>query len=272
MQTKAQEKSLTEIDIYNILMQSPLAICIFRGKDYTIEFANDFYLQMLGKERDIVGKPLFQSFPELKNQGFDTLINGIMDSGVSCTINEHETRIAKEGREEQRFFNCVYQPLREQDTTITGVIVVFSEVTELVMAKNKNLKNQEKLVAELSIVNTELAFQNDEKEKRAAELGIANIELAFQNDEKEKRAAELGIANIELAFQDDEKEKRAAELGIANIELAFQDDEKEKRAAELGIANIELAFQKKEKGKRAAELGIANEELVFQNDEKEKTC
>ncbi|MBL0018120.1 MAG: response regulator [Bacteroidetes bacterium] len=129
---------------------------------------------------------------------------------------------------------------------------------------------KEKRAAELSVANTELAFQNDEKEKRAAELSIANTELAFQNDEKEKRAAELSIANTELAFQNDEKEKRAAELSIANTELAFQNDEKEKRAAELVIANEELAFQNQVKENRAAELVIANMELAFQNDEKEK--
>ena len=269
MQTTAQE-GLTEIDVYNILMQSPVAICIFRGKDYTIEFANDFYLQILSKTRDIVGKPVFQSFPELKNQGFDTLLNGIMENGVPYSINEHEIRMMRQDTETACFFNCVYQPLREQNTIITGVIVVFTEVTDLVLAKNINIENQKKLVAELGVANVELAFQKVEKGKRAAELGIANIELAFQDDEKEKRAAELGIANIELAFQDDEKEKRAAELGIANIELAFQKEEKGKRAAELGIANEELVFQNDEKEKRAEELIIANKELVFQNGEKEK--
>jgi signal transduction histidine kinase len=137
---------------------------------------------------------------------------------------------------------------------------------ELVFQKKEN----EKLLAELSIASKELAFQKEEKGKRAAELGIANIELAFQDDEKGKRAAELGIANKELVFQDEEKEKRAAELSIANIELVFQNEEKEKRAGELGIANKELIFQNEEKEKRAAELIIANKELIFQNEEKEK--
>ena len=139
---------------------------------------------------------------------------------------------------------------------------------------NKELafQNEEKgkRAAELVIANKEVAFQNEEKENRAAELVIANKEVAFQNEEKEKRAAELVIANKELVFQNEEKEKRAAELVIANKELVFQNEEKEKRATELAIANKELAFQNEEKEKRAAELVIANKELVFQNEEKEK--
>ena len=256
--------------MYSIMMQSPVAMCIFKGTDYTIAFANDFYLKILGKGKDIVGKPLFESFPELINQGIDTLIESVMASGLPYAINEHEAQLIENGQAEQHFFNCVYQPFREQNGDITGVIVVFTEVTELVIVKYANKVSEEKLSIALSIANIELAFQDDEKEKRAEELSIANKELVFQNNEKGKRVEELIIANIELAFQDDEKEKRAEELSIANIELAFQDDEKEKRAEELSVANKELAFQNKEKEKRAEELFIANKELVFQNKEKEK--
>ena len=256
--------------MYSIMMQSPVAMCIFKGTDYTIAFANDFYLKILGKGKDIVGKPLFESFPELINQGIDTLIESVMASGLPYAINEHEAQLIENGQAEQHFFNCVYQPFREQNGDITGVIVVFTEVTELVIVKYANKVSEEKLSIALSIANIELAFQDDEKEKRAEELSIANKELVFQNNEKGKRAEELIIANIELAFQDDEKEKRAEELSIANIELAFQDDEKEKRAEELSVANKELVFQNKEKEKRAEELIIANKELAFQNKEKEK--
>jgi signal transduction histidine kinase/CheY-like chemotaxis protein len=225
---------------YDILMQAPVAICIFRGDNYTLEFANDAYLHVLGRTRDIVGKPLFESFPELANQGIKALIDGVMESGLPCSINEHEATTVKNGVKTQQFFNCIYQPLLSETGVTTGVIVVFTEVTELVVMKMQQLENQKQLAEKLGIANLELAFQKEEKGKRAAELGIANIELAFQNDEKEKRADELGIANIELAFQDDEKEKRAAELGIANIELAFQNKEKEKRE----IANRELQAAK----------------------------
>jgi PAS domain S-box-containing protein len=271
---KAEElplsKILPDMDVYSILMQTPVAICIFRGKEYTIEFANDFYLQILGESIDIIGKPLFESFPELKNQGFDKLIDGVMESGIPHIINEHAAIISRDDKESLCFFNCVYQPMREQSGAITGVIVVFTEVTELVLAKNKNFENQQKISEELFFSKKELAFQKEEKGKRAAELGIANKELAFQKEEKGKRAAELGIANKELAFQDDEKEKRAVELIIANKELIFQNDEKEKRAAELIIANKELIFQNDEKGKRADELIVVNKKLEFQNKEKEK--
>jgi len=68
---------------------------------------------------------------------------------------------------------------------------------------------------ELSIAQTELNFQKQEKEKLVAELVVARKELAFQKEEKEKRAAELVIADKEVDFQSKEKEKRE----IVNKEL-----------------------------------------------------
>ncbi len=213
-----QNINIPETDIYNAFMQSPvaIAIAIVKGKDYCIEFANDFYLQILGKEKIIIGKPLFSSFPELKTQGLAALIGTVIESGKTKHIDEHEFEVISNGKKEQRFFNCSYQPLREKSGTITGVIILFTEVTAQVSERNKNSVNQHQLTRALGIANVELAFQKEEKGKRAAELGIAKKELAFQDNEKEKRATELGIANIELAFQNEEKEKRTAELRIAN--------------------------------------------------------
>ncbi|MDN3654388.1 ATP-binding protein [Ferruginibacter paludis] len=259
-----------EMHIYAAMMQSPVAIVILKGKNYTIDFVNTLYLQLLGKDNTIIGKPMFAVFPELQSTVIRELMDTVTQSGETKCISEQEFYILRNNKKEQLFFTCSYQPFKEKEGSITGVIIIFTEVTELVNSKNLNLLNQQKLAGELDIAWTKLSFKKAEKDRLAAALIIANNELAFQGNEKGKRAAELGIANIELAYQDDEKEKRAAELIIANKELAFQNDEKEKRAQELSIANKELIFQNNEKEKRAAELIIANKELAFQNDEKEK--
>ena len=205
-----------EMDMYKAFMQSPVAIAILKGKNYSIEFANDFYLQILGKEKGIIGKPLFEIFAELKAQGVATYIDDVIENGKTLHIEEHEFYIIKNGEKKQRFFNCDYQPLKETNGTITGVIIILTEVTAQVLDRKKNSVNQHQLKTELNIAQIELALQKNEKGKRAAELMIANKELFFQNEEKEKRAAELIIANEELVIQNDEKEKRVTELRIAN--------------------------------------------------------
>jgi PAS domain S-box-containing protein len=127
----------------NIFKQAPVAIVIFRGKDFIIEFANDFYLQILGKSSHIIGKPLFESFPELKNQGLKEILDGIMQTGIPFNLNEHELVVKRNNKKENLFFNCAYQPLRENDNIISGIIVVFSEVTEQITAR-KLVEDSEK--------------------------------------------------------------------------------------------------------------------------------
>jgi PAS domain S-box-containing protein len=181
--------------IYNALLQAPVAMCILRGKEYIIEFVNDFYLQNIGRKADIVGKPLFESFPELKNQGLKELIDGVIESGEPQYVNEHEIKITRNGLNEIRFFNCSYQPFREQNDQITGTVVVFTDVSEQVKLRNESLESHKKLTLDLENAKFELAFQKVENRKRAEQFGIANIELAFKDDENEKRAAESIIAN-----------------------------------------------------------------------------
>ena len=51
-------------------MQSPVPIGIFRGTDYVLEFANTFYLDILGKTDSIVGKPIFEFYALRFRNGF----------------------------------------------------------------------------------------------------------------------------------------------------------------------------------------------------------
>jgi two-component system CheB/CheR fusion protein len=80
---------------------------------------------------------------------------------------------------EGSWFTARILPYRTLENMIDGVVITFSDITEV-----KKLEGKDKLVAELVIANQELAFQNAEKEKRAAELVIANAHL-------EKLTAEL---------------------------------------------------------------------------------
>jgi PAS domain S-box-containing protein len=252
----------SKLDAFEIFKQVPVAICIYKGNDYNLEFANDFYLQILGRDKSIIGKSIFISFPELENKGLKEIIDGVIANEKPVIINDHEMYLNIDNKNVQSFFNCVYQPLEDSNGGVTRIIVTFTNVTEQVLAKNKNKAFQQLLLDELTNANIELAYQKIEKGKRADELGIANKELVFQDDKKEKLAAELIIANKELIFQNEEKSKRAAELIIADIELAFQNKEKDKRE----ILNRELEainYSEKLVSKYARSLIEASHDPMF---------
>jgi len=139
MNTSKENNNFTN----NILEQAPVAIAIFRGNQFIIEFTNDYSLQILGKTNSIIGKPLFESFPELKEQGLKEILEKIMSTGNSYTVNEHEFLVKRNNKEEKLFLNCSYQPLREKDNIISGIIAVFSEITEQINTR-KLIEDSEK--------------------------------------------------------------------------------------------------------------------------------
>jgi PAS domain S-box-containing protein len=120
----------------NTVKQAPLGITILRGKNFVPEMANETYLQIIDKkEKDFVGRPLFDSLPEVKKI-VEPLLNGVLETGTAFHSSELSVVLNRHGKKELAFFNLVYHPLKEENDTISGIMVVATEVTESVKAKH----------------------------------------------------------------------------------------------------------------------------------------
>lgn len=130
------EKELL-IRFENLLMQAPVAILVLKGPDYVVELANELYLRIVEKGKDFIGRPIFESLPELEDQGIRELFEGVMRSGIPYYGNELEVSISREEKTEKGFYNFVYHSTRDDRDRVTGIIVVASEVTEQVLARKR---------------------------------------------------------------------------------------------------------------------------------------
>lgn len=121
----------------NIVQQAPLGIAIFKGADFVAEMANENYLQIIDrKESPFVGRPLFDSLPEVR-EAVEPLMKSVLNSGIPFYGTEFPVTLRRYGRSETTWFNFVYDAVRAEDGTISGVIVVAMEVTELKHARHK---------------------------------------------------------------------------------------------------------------------------------------
>lgn len=125
-----------------IFSQAPIAICILKGKTFRVESTNELYLQLINKGQHFIGKDIFDSLPELEGQGIREMLNGVLETGEPFIGNELEVFLIKNGKKEKSYFNFIYQPLREEDGIVSGIIVVCTEVTSIVHSKNR-LKESE---------------------------------------------------------------------------------------------------------------------------------
>jgi PAS domain S-box-containing protein len=119
------------------VMQAPVAIAVFRGSGFIVETANLLYLQVVGKtENELIGKPLLQVLPEVR-EAVESLLTSVLTTGKATSMLEYWVPICRFGKIDNAYFNAIFEPLKEADGTITGVIVVATEVTSLVNAKYK---------------------------------------------------------------------------------------------------------------------------------------
>ncbi|MFT3682090.1 MAG: PAS domain S-box protein [Ferruginibacter sp.] len=133
--TYPEHLSLSEKKFRNTVRQAPVGIAILKGRDFIIEMANDAYLAFVDKEEiAITGKPLFVVLPEVEAI-VHPLLTGVLDTGIPYHATDLMVILNRHGKNEEAWFNLVYQPYFEDDL-ITGIIVVATEVTASVKAKH----------------------------------------------------------------------------------------------------------------------------------------
>jgi len=132
-----------EHNFRQLILQAPVGICLLTGDDFTVSIANDEYVSIVGRERQgFEGKPIWELLPEAKEQGFDKLLSGVKETGVSYTGYETEIYLRRNGVMEQVYVNFVYEPLFDEQRAVASILVTAIDVTKLVLAR-KLIENSE---------------------------------------------------------------------------------------------------------------------------------
>jgi len=144
-----------EQNLRNVILQAPVAMCIFRGADFTVEIANDLMLEFWGGTSDkIIGKPIFEGLPEVKNQGFEDLLHKVFTTGETHKSLAVPVTVPREGGIETVYIDFVYEAFRDESGAISGVMAVVIDVTEQVLNRKEIEEAQEK--ARLAIESADL--------------------------------------------------------------------------------------------------------------------
>ena len=141
------KKKIEESDkrFRNTVKQAPVGITILRGPEYVVEMANEAYLKLVEKEENaFVGKPLFDSLPEVK-EAVNSLLENVFLTGIPFHGYELPVPLNRYGKQNIHYFDFLYHPLKEVDGVISGIIVTATEVTEKVESRKKTEENEQRL-------------------------------------------------------------------------------------------------------------------------------
>jgi len=128
----------SQIDLLTLFEQSPIGIAMISKEGLTFTMANPFYGKLVGREpSEIIGKPMIEAIPEMEGQGFDLLLNNVFDTGVPFLAQEQAVDIMYDGVRTTIYVNLAYQPQRDQEGNITGILVVATDLTDHVLSRKK---------------------------------------------------------------------------------------------------------------------------------------
>jgi PAS domain S-box-containing protein len=149
------QAELAGAELQGVFMQAPAAIATFRGSNHLIETVNLQYLKLVGSDANILGKTVREAFSEVEGQALFELLDQVYASGEAFVGKE--MRVLWDGNSDQAssppadqyleegFWNVVYQPLRDSEGKVYGIMTHAVEVTEQVRSRQDIEKKAEEL-------------------------------------------------------------------------------------------------------------------------------
>ena len=143
---KSAEETLrvSEQRFRSILEQAPDPILILKGENMVLEAANEPLFNIWNVKRDAIGKGFLEILPEMRGQGFFEMLQDVyFNDKIIKGIETPAVFTRPDGTKETVYFNFIYQPYRQADETISGVMVLANDVTQQVVAKQQLQESEE---------------------------------------------------------------------------------------------------------------------------------
>jgi PAS domain-containing protein len=117
--------------------QAPAPVALLRGPGHVFEFINDAYARLIGRD-DVAGKTIGEALPEIVDQGFIDLLDGVFRSGEPYIGSGAKVKLQRteEGPVEERVLDFIYQPIRDAAGQVDGILVLVTAVTERARAES----------------------------------------------------------------------------------------------------------------------------------------
>jgi PAS domain S-box-containing protein len=257
--------------------------------------ANQTYYQILGRDAHILGKPGREAFPEGVEQGIWDILDGVYASGVPYVGEGFRALIDMDGSGKltEQYYDFVFQPVREGEQQVTGILITALNVTHQVVARQEVEKQARQLKLLTDALPVLIGYLDKEEKYRFANqayqawLGQNPADLLGRPvrevvGEKAYAGVKAYIARA-LAGErlDFEAKMPYREDFVKYIRTSYVPDVREGEVVGFytlinDITEPVLARQQVEQSRQAlqalnAELAAANEELSVSNAELART-
>ena len=172
-------------------------LIILRGPDMYIELANQPQADLLQRPvSEICGRYLLDLLPEIIDQPFPRLLKEVYETGISYKKEEEFFYYDTPEGQVGKYVSIFYDPLRNSNGEIDGLIASAQDITEVVVARKELLEihNQQKLL------NEKILLSNKELAQALKNLTLSNIEIASAELRLSKKVDELAESEARISY------------------------------------------------------------------------
>ncbi|MEI6945604.1 PAS domain-containing protein [Paraflavisolibacter sp. H34] len=135
MKSPFHTPAVSEGRFQNLVRQFPIGIAVLSLPGYRVEEANEFYCDfVLCQLEEIRGRSIFDILPA-DQRPTRQLLDEVRRTGTPFSLYEYPHFSPAGGKRKPRYLTLTYQPYREADGAITGVMMLVQDVTEQVVAR-----------------------------------------------------------------------------------------------------------------------------------------
>jgi len=172
---KAEE---SEKRFQNLIRSASVGMIVLFGEEMVVTVVNAAYGRLINRTVDeLMNKPLFSLVPETEEL-FRPILDKVRLTGEPVFLYDAPYSVSANNEKIEGYLNLIYQPYKEADGRITGVMALCHDVTEQVHARQK-------------------LFEADERARLAIAAGdLGTVEVNLQTNElvvSEKMETIFGI-------------------------------------------------------------------------------
>lgn len=187
METTAKVRAMNQAkldheNIRNMVRQAPVGMCILKGDPLRIEEVNKAFLEIIGKTKEEIKDTPDWTISAEATGIYEVVIDSVIATGKSYHAKDREVTLTRDGKQQTAHFDFVYEPVRDFDGKVDGIMVVAIDVTDKAIFRQEQLQVNEAIAAaneELVSTNEELAEMQTSLQKLVHALTVS--EANFRN-------------------------------------------------------------------------------------------
>ena len=151
-------------ELRDLVVQVPVAVAVYRGPRHRVAVANAATLTIWDRAwADVRDRPVFEVLPEAADPALVAAFDQVFTTGTPYHAHEMATTITRRGQPETVYWNFVFQPDRQSDGRIRGIMSVGTDVSEQVRARHlveESHRQEQAFNRELTVANEGLTRTN----------------------------------------------------------------------------------------------------------------